>query len=81
MSGNIPKVTREDREVAFDFFCKNPTGSQADWIERGVYSEDIDSDVIDLANLLSSYRNAGETRGFLSGLASVVKGVNRGKTT
>lgn len=81
MSGGIPKVTREDREIAFDFFCKNPTGSQADWIEKGAYSEDIDRDVIDLASLLASYRNAGETRGFLSGLASVMKGVECGQTS
>jgi hypothetical protein len=76
---NTGEITKEDREEAIRFYFHSLTGIQIDWVEKRLCEESMDPDVVALARLLSAYRQASETRGFLAGLASVIKGMDSEK--
>lgn len=52
------------REKAAHFYYKNLTGAIEDWIEEQSNGLDIDSDVVDLANLLHEIYKQGYDEGF-----------------
>lgn len=77
MNNSTPQITKEDREEAIKFYFHSLTTGQRDWVENGLDQRDIDPDVISLSELLSEVRHSAETRGFLSGLAAVTRGLEK----
>lgn len=73
-------VTKEDREEAILFYFSSVSEPEKKWISDGSDEESIDHRCVSLAKFLASYRNTAETRGFLVGIATVMKGVNGDKT-
>lgn len=76
---NTPQITKEDREEAIKFYFHSLNTIQREWVEAGKHDREMDPDVIALAKLLSEVRHSAETRGFLSGLAAVVKSTDKVK--
>ncbi len=68
-------ITKDDREEALSFYYKNSTIAQKEWVESGLSPKEsgVDSDILELTELLSKYREAAENRGFLMGLGKASK--------
>lgn len=68
-------TTKDDREEALSFYYKNATCAQKEWVVSGLNPKEsgVDSDILELSELLSKYRESAETRGFLKGLRQVTK--------
>ena len=72
-----PEITKEDRAAAAKFYFHSLATFQQEWVESGVHNRDMDPDVVALAKLLSEVRHSAESRGYLSGLAAVVKSAEK----
>ncbi len=56
-------ASREDRKLALEFYIKEATGPQKDWVDTGKGGAEIDPDFIALACLLARVRYEGSLSG------------------